>query len=118
MGQFMGTRDSALLRTARLQGEADAETLQRLRPRRGRMPRGARKRGSSRYRAVLALRGHWTGGRALARLDDRRPASQARTGETCADAVGERQAQGRPDDHQLGRRDILDRRLLLFALLA
>ena len=58
------------------------------------------------------------GGRALARLDDRRAAAEARPRETRADAVGDRQAQGRPDDHQLGRRDILDRRLLLSARLA
>ena len=70
MGKFLGSRGSALFRPARVQGEADAQTLERIRHRRRGMPRGARRRRASRYRVFLPLRGDGARGRALARLAD------------------------------------------------
>ena len=118
VGQFLGPGDSAVFRAARFQGKADPETLERLRHRRRGVPRGAQERGTSRYRGVLALRGDRTAGRKLARLADRRPPAEARTSEARADAFGDGPAQRRPHNHQLGRRNLLDRRLLLPAPVA
>ena len=50
---------------------------------------------------------------ALARLADGRTPAEARTREARSDAVRDGQAQGRPHRHQLGRRNLLDRGLLL-----
>ncbi len=55
VGQLVGSRNPALLRLSRFQRKADSEALQRLRHRRGRMPRRARGRGAARYRAFLTL---------------------------------------------------------------
>ena len=84
----------------------------------GGVPRRARRRGAPRYRAFLPLRGDRTGGRKLARLADGRAPAEAGTREARPDAVRDRQAQGRPHRHQLGRRNLLDRRLLLPAPVA
>ena len=95
------------------QGEADPQALERLRHRRRRMPHGPRGRRPPRYRFVLALRSDRPRGRKLARLDDRRAFAPAWPRAPRPDAVRDRQAQGRPHHHQLGRRDVLDRGLLL-----
>ena len=118
LGQFLGTRGPSLFRAARLRRETDAQAVERLRHRRRGMPHGARGRRPARYRLLLALRSDRPGGRALARLDVVGPLAEARPRQARADAVGDRQAQGRSHRHQLGRRDILDRGLLLSSPMA
>ena len=80
MGQFLGTRSSALFRPVRVQGEADAQALERLRHCRRGVPHGARRRRPSRYRVVLTLRGDGSRGRKLARLADGLPHAESRAG--------------------------------------
>ena len=103
-GNSWGLEVPLFFAPAGFQGEADAQALERLRHRRRRMPHGARGRRPPRYRFVLALRSDRPRGRKLARLDDRRASAQARPRAPRADAVRDRQAQGRPHHHQLGRR--------------